>query len=67
MASRILDRFGLGNERAVANARRDALRRADEDRLVADLIEALARHDVVARLPVAQHAPEPSRRQRAAA
>ena len=45
MASSLLDRLGLGNDRAVANARRAAERRQVEDRLVAELVAALARHD----------------------
>ncbi len=45
MASSLLDRFGLGNDRAVANARQAAERCRVEDRLVAELVAALARHD----------------------
>ena len=43
MATSLLDRLGLGNTRAVANARQERLRRDDEERLIADLVAALAR------------------------
>lgn len=52
----LLDRLGLGNARAVANARQAADRRREEDRLVAALIERLACHERPARLPVAEPA-----------
>lgn len=45
MATLLLDRIGLGNARAVANARHEALRPEREDRIIADLIESLARHE----------------------
>lgn len=48
MASSLLDRLGLGNDRAVANARQAAERRQAEERLVAELVAALARHDALA-------------------
>ncbi len=45
MANSLLDRLGLGNDRAVANARQAAERRQVEERLVAELVAALARRD----------------------
>lgn len=67
MASSLLDRFGLGNARAVANAGQDARRREVEDRLVADLVQALSRSGVVARLPVTPAAADTAQGNRAAA
>lgn len=48
MAVPLLDRFGLGNGRAVANARQAVLRREAEDRLVAELVECLSRREALA-------------------
>lgn len=45
MTSSLLDRLELGNARAVANAKQVALRREEEERIVADLVASLARHD----------------------
>lgn len=60
MARTLLDRFGLGNERAVANAAAAAIRRQREDRLIADLLAGLRVHGTIAR------AQEPVEVQRAA-
>jgi len=43
MAQSLLDRLGLGNDRAVVNARRAALRRQAEEQMVADLVEGISR------------------------
>ena len=45
MGSSLLDRVGLGNRRAVANARLEVLRRPAEEQLVSHLVETLTRHD----------------------
>ncbi len=58
MANSLLDRLGLGNDRAVANARQAAERRQVEERLVAELVAALARRDARA-LPVRAGAASP--------
>lgn len=42
MATSLLDRLGLGNARAVANAHQEALRPRRDDRIIADLVDALA-------------------------
>lgn len=49
MATSIIDRVGLGNRRAVDNAEQERLRRRTEDRIVADLVAALADRDVTNR------------------
>ena len=45
MAISLLDLLGFGSDRAIANAGRDMLRRRTEERLLDDLVDALARHD----------------------
>jgi hypothetical protein len=45
MATSFVDLLGLGQDRAVANARREMLRPRAEERLIAELIDALARRD----------------------
>lgn len=47
MADSMIDRFGFGNRRAVANAMRDAQRREAEDRILADLVDGVARLEQV--------------------
>ena len=51
MARTLLDRFGLGNERAVANAAAAMLRRQHEDRLLADLLAGMQAHSSTVRAP----------------
>ena len=48
MANTLLDRLGLGNDRAVANAGRAAVERQREDRLIAELVRAIQIHEVLA-------------------
>jgi hypothetical protein len=48
MAKTLIDRLGLGNDRAVANARQALLDRQREDRLIAELIRAIQVHEVLA-------------------
>jgi hypothetical protein len=45
MSTSLLDRLGLGNARAVANAQQEALRPRREEQLVAELVAALSRHE----------------------
>lgn len=45
MATSLVDLLGLGQDRAVANARREMLRPLVEERLVAELVDALARRE----------------------
>lgn len=47
MATSLLDRLGLGNDRAITNAGQAALHRQRDDRLVAELVEAISRHESV--------------------
>jgi hypothetical protein len=44
-----MDRLGFGNDRAVANARRAALQREAEERMVAELLVAIRRGEEAAR------------------
>ncbi|HEX4902134.1 MAG TPA: hypothetical protein VFV42_04940 [Acidimicrobiales bacterium] len=55
MASSLLDRVGLGGERAVANARHEALRPEREAEIIAALVAALDRRaaDQAARVAAA--------------
>jgi hypothetical protein len=48
MAKTLIDRLGLGNDRAVANARQALVDRQREDRLIAELIRAIQVHEVLA-------------------
>lgn len=48
MAKTLIDRLGLGNDRAVANARQASVDRQREDRLIAELIRAIQIHEVLA-------------------
>lgn len=45
MAISLLDLLGFGSDRAIANAGREMLRRRTEERLLDDLVDALARRD----------------------
>lgn len=56
MAISLLDLLGFGSDRAIANAGREMLRRCTEERLIEDLVEALARHDA----PGCPSSPRPS-------
>lgn len=46
MLDSLLDRLGLGGERAIANARHEMLRPQREAEIVARLVDSLARRDV---------------------
>lgn len=45
MAISLLDLLGFGSDRAIANAGREVLRARAEERLIDDLVHALAHHD----------------------
>ncbi|MCO8127154.1 hypothetical protein NHL50_08025 [Acidimicrobiia bacterium EGI L10123] len=47
MADSLIDRFGFGNRRAVANAMRDSQRREAEDRILADLVAGVSHREQV--------------------
>lgn len=51
MTKTLIDRLGLGNDRAVANARQALVDRQREDRLIAELIRAIQVHEVLAASP----------------
>jgi hypothetical protein len=52
MPSPLFARLGLGSDRAVANARHEMLRHDREQRIVAELVAALARHGAPTARPV---------------
>lgn len=47
MADSLIDRFGFGNRRAVANAMRESQRREHEDRILAALVDGISRTEEV--------------------